>query len=206
MPDDSIITYEALYEILRLEKYKQELQVIDPDFLQKVVRYIREKNISIDSQRLKDSVFAPLSIKKTKKQVENAQRIMKELYEKRESKIIQLAILRSRTDNTMKGEENLLSSEKRFFDELMQILNKSRDEILNKILEGKAPNILEEPKPLKIEEKAPDENKTIKFKEVVPKFVGEDLEVYGPFEKGQSTSLPPKIAEILIKNKRAEDI
>jgi len=205
MPEDSIITYEALYEILRLEKYKIELQKIDPDFLEKVVRYIREKNISIDSQKLKDSVFAPLSVKKTKKQVENAQRIMKELYEKRESKIIQLALLFSRTKNDLKFADCLLEPEKKFFEELVDIFDKYRENVLFKIIEGRNPGQAEEPKILKTSEEAPDENKTVKITANLPEFMGDNMEVYGPFNEGQIVSLPKNIAELLINNSRAED-
>jgi DNA replication initiation complex subunit (GINS family) len=205
MPEDSIITYEALYEILRLEKYKPELQKIDQDFIEKVVRYIREKNISIDSQKLKDSVFAPLSVKKTKKQVENAQKIIKELYEKRESKIIQLALLFSRTKNDMKFVDCLLEQEKRLFEELISTFDKYRENVLYKIIEGRNPNQNEEPKILKIPEEATVDNKTLKIIADIPQFVGENTEIYGPFKEGEIVNLPVKIADLLIQNQRAEE-
>lgn len=205
MPEDSIITYEALYEILRLEKYKVELQKIDQDFLEKVVRYIREKNISIDSQKLKDSVFAPLSVKKTKKQVENAQRIMKELYEKRESKIIQLALLFSRTKNDLKFADCLLEPEKKFFEELVEIFDKYRENVLYKIIEGRNPNQNSEPKILKTFEEATVDNKTVKITADLPEFMGDEMEIYGPFTEGQIVNLPRKIADLLIQNSRAEE-
>ena len=43
MAEDGLITYDNLYEILRLEKYKKELQRIDQDFYEKTARYLNEK-------------------------------------------------------------------------------------------------------------------------------------------------------------------
>jgi DNA replication initiation complex subunit (GINS family) len=37
------ITYETLYEVLRREKNKTELQELDPLFHTKLVKYIKEK-------------------------------------------------------------------------------------------------------------------------------------------------------------------
>ena len=40
----------------------------------------------------------------------------------------------------------------------------------------------------------------------MPKFVGRDLEVYGPFEEEDIANLPGEIADILILKNRAEEI
>ena len=46
----------------------------------------------------------------------------------------------------------------------------------------------------------------IKFNHAVPKFVGEDLEVYGPFEENDMANLPSKIADVLVSKGRAEEM
>ena len=40
---DAIITYETLYEIVRLEKQRKELQKLDDTFFLNVVKYLEEK-------------------------------------------------------------------------------------------------------------------------------------------------------------------
>ena len=40
----------------------------------------------------------------------------------------------------------------------------------------------------------------------VPKFVGEDMNAYGPFKSEDVGNIPIKVAEILIKNKKAVEI
>ena len=47
--------------------------------------------------------------------------------------------------------------------------------------------------------------KTIRFITTVPKFVGEEMEIYGPYQENETASLPTKIADILIKKGRAEE-
>jgi len=55
-----------------------------------------------------------------------------------------------------------------------------------------------------------DENsvttKLVRFLHPVPKFVGRELEVYGPFEREDIANLPKEIAEVLIIKGRAEEM
>ena len=47
-------------------------------------------------------------------------------------------------------------------------------------------------------------NVTVRFLKPVPKFMGKDLETFGPFEKDDVASLPKKIANILVNKDRVE--
>jgi len=60
---------------------------------------------------------------------------------------------------------------------------------------------------------APDDNageiegiKSVRFIKPVPKFLGSEMETYGPFEENDIASLPSKIANILVKKNRAEEM
>ena len=48
--------------------------------------------------------------------------------------------------------------------------------------------------------------KSVRFIKSVPKFLGPELEIYGPFEENDIASLPSKIAKILVKKDRAEEM
>ena len=74
---DVVITYESLYEMLRLEKFRKELQKIDQNYYENVTNYLKEKRDILKSQESKDSVFASKSISKTRKQIENVQKILR---------------------------------------------------------------------------------------------------------------------------------
>ena len=117
---DSLITYETLYEILRLEKHHTEPQRIDPQFFSQVSKYLSEKQKILLSQEGKESVFSSQNVIKTRKQVESIQKILKELYEKRESKIVQSALLISRTMGKAQDIEGLLPEEKDLYLELIR--------------------------------------------------------------------------------------
>ena len=77
-------------------------------------------------------------------------------------------------------------------------------------MNGKAPDItkivkIEEPKQLKSENKE-KENTLIRFNENIPKFMGEDLSVYGPFKQEDMASLPKIIANILVSKGSAKEV
>ena len=46
----------------------------------------------------------------------------------------------------------------------------------------------------------------VRFIHAVPKFVGSDLAIYGPFDENDVASLPKDVSEILINKKRAEEV
>lgn len=198
----AVITYENLYEILRKEKYSPEIQVIDKNFYQQLIQYLEEKKAIIESQKNKDSIFAG-EIQKAQIQLDNLKKIIKELYERREKKIIDLAIFASKMRDKP-DMNNLLTEERLFFTHVLEVLNLYRKGVLTNILVSKMP-ILELPKPLKTEEKQ-EESKVIRFITSLPKFVGDDLNIYGPFEAEDVASVPTKVADLLIDKKRAEKI
>jgi DNA replication initiation complex subunit (GINS family) len=198
------ITYETLYDILRREKDRAELQELDQLFFEKLTKYIREKKEILRSQEQKDSIFTTIEVQKTRKQIENIQKIIKELYEKRESKIMQLALMNSRS-NSMKNDKSLmLNQEKEIYEKVTNILTNSRQDILHNIVLGN--NIKTEPKRLKTDEKPKTTSREVKLKQKLSQFIGTDLNNYGPFEKGDKAKLPIEIAEFLITKNQAEEI
>lgn len=195
----NIITYETIYENLRKEKYQQELQKLSKTFFQDVINYLKEKESLLKMQEEKGNF--PKEIENNKKQTENLKKILKELYERRETKIIQMALLSSR------GNENfdlsmMLPEEKLLFNDFKKTFSHYKEEILNKLLSQKIPEI--KPKDINIEK--PNSTKLVRFLQTLPKFMGNDLNIYGPFEQENLASLPLKVADLLIKKKKVEEI
>ncbi|MFH1455361.1 MAG: hypothetical protein ABIF40_00230 [archaeon] len=194
-----IITYENLYEILRREKFRTELQNLDPEFFANVKKYLSEKKSILTVQKQKDSIFASTEVEKTKIQLKNIQKILKELYEKREGKIVQLALFHSRSLR----ENNLgpmLEEEKKLYEAIKKGLDGFRSEILLGLLATEAAPPKE--KDLKI---TGNQNCIIKLVKDVPEFVGPDLNTYGPYIQGQQIKLQKNIAEMLVKQNQAEN-
>jgi hypothetical protein len=50
------------------------------------------------------------------------------------------------------------------------------------------------------------ETKLVRFLHAVPKFVGKELEEYGPFAEEDIANLPSEIADVLINKERVEEI
>ncbi|MBM3199575.1 DNA replication complex GINS family protein [Candidatus Woesearchaeota archaeon] len=205
MDREIVITYETLYEILRREKIRPEIQQLDKTFLKDVLKYLSEKQSILDSQSKKVSVFSSSEAQKTQKQVENVKRMIQEIYERRENKIIQHAIFSSRMCDNIQVQE-MLEEERQLYEEITAVLNKYRDGVLASILSLKNPEIPkpEEPKELKTEDKP--NNRLIRFLQPTPQFIGEDYKVYGPYQAEDVAALPLKTASILINNNKAEDI
>jgi len=47
--------------------------------------------------------------------------------------------------------------------------------------------------------------KEVRLSQDVPEFIGEDMKSYGPYKKGEIVSIPLRNAEILIREKIAEN-
>lgn len=198
---DPIITYESLYEALRKERNYPELQKLDPDFLKNVVNYLKEKESIVEMQRSKSQFSSDIG--KTQIQLENVKKLIREIYEKREGKIIQLAILISRNESGNVSTSSMLPEEIRLYNNLLATLNMFRKGILTNLLNKLSPSLEESPKELKSQASQQDTTKLVRFLYPTPKFVGDDMNIYGPFETEDIANLPEKVANLLIEKKRA---
>lgn len=213
------ITYETLFELLRIEKSRGELQKLDSDFFKDVLNYIKEKKESVESLKDKTDLFAADERQKAEKQLQNVKKIIKDIYERREKKIIEAALDSSRMFSGVIDRSALLEEEKKLFDSVLEVLNNFRKGILFSLIEAKQIDIKNE----KTEEKAEEERKhtdtekkqteevkketmMIRFLHPVPKFIGKSLEEYGPFDKEDVANIPSELAELLVKKERAETI
>ena len=208
MVQEVVITYETLFELLQREKERNDLQRLEPTFFNDVIGYIKDKKRILEA---KDSTFAKEEIKKTERQLENIYKILKELYERREKKIISIALDKSRTKSNLIDTTALLKEEKVVFDALTSLLDSYRDVILYSVLNEKMPFMQQ------MQDKKSREDfktafelkkfvKLVRFMQPVQKFVGPELEEYGPFEEEDIASLPTEIADLLISKGRAEEI
>ena len=224
MEDKEInITYETIFDLLRREKNRAELQKLGDSFFVDVNDYIKEKYSILKDQQMKVDMSASAEKEKTQKQIENINSMLKGLFERRQQKIVDMAIIKSRIPPNTVNYSPLLKEEKEMFDELVLLLNEFKEKVLLKLITK--PEVIEskqeekrpeesESKELKTEEETKPEikaeededTKLVRFIHSVPRFVGRHLEVYGPFEDDDTANLPEEIADILIKKGRAEEI
>jgi DNA replication initiation complex subunit (GINS family) len=232
-----VITYETLYEFLRKEKTKDEIQNLPKTFYSDILIYLEQKKKEIKEYTI------PLDLFTTKNQnpnphITNAIKILKELYDRREKKIIMLALNKAKIGNQIIDTTPLLPEEKAFFETLVKDMITYREGILHCLFKGKHPLLLKnneiinndlnidnkkenisediwkkenenlsEQKEKNNESEEKDLNlKKICFIKKVPKFVGKQLEEYGPFNEEEIAELPNEIAELLIRKGRAQEI
>ena len=182
-----MITYNDIYEAARKERYSESLQHLPKNFIEEVSDYIKEKK-EIASKE--DDIFSDVIVK-TKKQLENAQTLFKELMRTRRKKILGLVLISAETGISKQDFENMLLIEKELFEELMKNIDRC-DKAINGKMIGK-----------KEEE---HKNEMILFVSGVDEFLGLEGEKIGPFEKGQIANLPKEISQILVADGKAEVI
>lgn len=201
------ITYETLFEILRREKERSELQKLDGSFFDNVLIYLKDKQTIIDKQGV--DVFSREERKKSEEQLENVRKIIGELYGKREKKILGMAVDKSKNRSAIIDNSSFLPEEKALFDNVVSVLRGGRENILLNLLELKKPGAegsnLERPEG-KVEKTGGKDTKLVRFLSAIPRFVGRELEEYGPFDVEDIASLPIEIAGVLINKGRAEEI
>ena len=56
------------------------------------------------------------------------------------------------------------------------------------------------------QEEEQKKTKIVRFLNSVPKFMGKDLQVYGPFDEEDVATLPEDVADLLIKKGRVEEL
>lgn len=209
--ENTAITLESLFDLLRKEKGNENLQKLDSDFMKKILDYLKEKHSFIVQNESSSNIFASQELEKAKKQLDNTKRTLKELYDRRETKIANMAIISSRTGQDMVDTSSFLEPEMHLYKHLHAILDSFRQSTLNNIMcirEPTLPSIdasssSSQPKEQQKPEKA---TKIVKFLHSVPKFVGKNLEIYGPFEPEDIANLPSEIADVLLYKERVEEI
>ncbi|MCS7134300.1 MAG: hypothetical protein NZ889_00350 [Candidatus Pacearchaeota archaeon] len=179
-----MITYQEIYDLLRREKYNEAIQELPKNFLSEVASYFEEKKkiLSKDSELFSDTLMM------TKKQLENAAAMVKELFVIRERKVLNLAFVASQTGVSKRDTENLLEHEKELFDIIVKKLEENQKLIKQKLEKN---------------EEKERKNLSIRFRESVPAFLSPEGKELGPFEAGEIANLPKEIVEILIKDGKA---
>lgn len=222
---DVKITYETLFDLLRREKNRSELQPLDQTFYVDVISYLREKTASLEGKDSSSPLFSHAEKEKIKIQLKNVKKIIVELYELREKKILALAMTQVRTGSKLIDKSSMLLYEHRLFDDAVNLLSSYKENVQLRVLEmvlpeisdsaqtsnrqySSAENKTDEETPVKESlsedrNEEPNPNSKVIFSTDLPKFVGTDKKIYGPYKKGDSDRLPTAIAELLVKKGRA---
>ena len=198
-----LITYETIRNAHRAEK-EEELQKLPVSFFESVRSWFSHK------EKLKDTTSLL--------EVENAKKLLEDIINRRERKIVMSAL------RTVRGEmppSSLTDEERKFFDQVVSILKIFRNEVNDKfrnfddIVEEKieeAKKSMEELKPVEVEKPVektfikPNGKLLVKALVDLPRFVGSNMESYGPLKVGDVIYVPEEVGKLLITRKVAENI
>ncbi|MEK6898086.1 MAG: hypothetical protein AABX28_01875 [Nanoarchaeota archaeon] len=180
-----MITYNDIYEASRKERNSEQLQELPKNFIGEFAEYMREKK---EFSFKEDDSFSDV-VNRTKKQIENAMTIFKELMLRRKRKILNLILIAAETGISKKDFDNMLDFEKELFEELMKCIDSSDKKVNSNMFNNR--------------EKT-DDKQIVLFKGDVDEFLGIDGGMMGPFKSGETAKIPKEIAQILIEDGKAE--
>ena len=169
---EETITFEFIRKVQLAEQRTSNLTKIPENFYQTAKAYLEKKKKMGKDRR-------------SAIEVRNVQRLIESIFNKRERKIINFAIIAARTNIEP---VNLTKEEKEFFDLLVQQIKKRREKILSFLKEEK--------KEYEI---------LVVFKKEVPAFVGADGKTYGPFKRGDIAKLPEENEKLLLEQGIVEE-
>ncbi len=165
------ITFELIRKIQREEQRVPKLTKLPENFYQNVKAYLDQKR--------------KLSDKKVALESTNIERLIEDVFNRRERKILNQAIITARINIPP---ENLTKEEKEFFDQLVSLIKQRRKLELNSIFALRKEELVS----------------LVVFKEDTPEFVGSDEKTYGPFKKGDMAKLPEENIKVLLERKIVE--
>lgn len=200
----------TMVEILRKEKRSPYLQEISTDFYSQLETFVTEFYKEY-----------PLHTKER----ENLEKIIADLYNARERKIVLSALSFSRF-----GKEqditNLVPEEEKTFNDLLKILQSQREQFLQFSSKKSSSSMIEKsnekvktenlkkvesetktsekPMNTKVSEKKTIPKNTVRILEEIPQIVGVDGKTYGSFKAEDVVTLPEANAKIFIKKGMAE--
>ena len=195
--EDSIeITFETIYEILRLEKSNPDLHEFPEDFYRNVLKYLSQKQENLSDLKKEADVFSSGEKERLQREYNSAKNMIEKIYEIREKKLVDMAINKSRMPKTVIDKRKLNDYEKEFFYGLVSYFDQFRKGILKNVISLKKPELkLNKDSSVNINSNSNENKKRkVRFKKNLPKFVWKDLDEYGPFEKNEIAILPKELA------------
>jgi len=172
MNEGETITFELIRKIQREEARIPKLTKLPEGFYENVKTYLEHKR--------------SVTNRKVALETKNIERLVEDVFNRRERKILNLAIIAARTNIPP---ENLTAEEREFFDQVVFVVKDRRGKLLD-------PLLMKEPA---------EQTGLVIFKEDVPAFVGADMKNYGPFNKGDIAKLPEENKRVLLNQSVAEE-
>jgi DNA replication initiation complex subunit (GINS family) len=195
MQDEEGINYRNLRKIQQMEKSSTTLTNIKTSFYDELKKYLEK----IDNLLLKETSSQKKKI--LEDEIENTKKILYNIYEQREKKILLATISKIRGGNP--DLTNIIETEKDLFDSISSLLQKSREKFFEKKYENhlvsneQKKDIIN--KYVKIEEEQISNiNPIVIVNDDIPEFIGTDEKKY-VLRKNDVLSIPKDMCKMLLK-------
>jgi DNA replication factor GINS len=212
--DDEEFSYKTLRKIQQSEKQSPKVTKIPKSFYDDVKTYLDglQNQLEKETKHKRQMLLAD--------EIQNMEKIITNIYEQREKKIIMAAMSRVRSGNPHL--HDLLDPELKLFDDLQQVLKGARKRILSNEnepepllpLTDSGPEIqdreeteeaIDEEPVIEEEHKIVNDHEMIRIVKDMPTFVGTDAKQY-TVKVGDVLSVPAQMADMLVKRRIAERI
>ncbi len=197
--DDEEINYRFLRKIQQMEKSSPKLSDIRQNFYKEIYEYIQ------NLEKRKDSEESEQKKKILDEEIENTRKIVNDIYEKREKKIILSAISKARgaTPNI----SNMLDSEKDLYNSIFDTIKNSKNKILSnkKDEDNDTKKKQDEIEENEKEKELTEDISVIRLKKDIPEFIGTDKKKYN-LKKDDIISIPKDMCKMLCNKNVSERI
>jgi DNA replication initiation complex subunit (GINS family) len=184
------INYKTLRRIQQAEQTTAGFTKIDILFYQDLSKYLKNLENSVKDEK------NPQKLKLFSDEIVNTKKIANSIYELREKKIVRDAL------STVRGGipelRNLLDSEKKFYDILVEQITGSRRQILEEPTLHAIKKHHESPPGITQQKNEPNTNPIVRVIEDTPEFVGTDMKTYS-LRKEDVLTLPKEMGTPLLK-------
>ncbi len=199
--DEDEISYKNLRKIQQMEKNSPVLTGLKSGFYNELFEYLEklDKRLEKESSSQKQILL--------KDEIQNTRKIVANVYEQREKKILLAAVSKARSGNP--DLKNMLDVEKNLFDAVLGLLLQSREWFLeNKTKKNENVTNSEKTESEKeniVEEKQENSNPVLLVTKGIPEFIGTDTKRYN-LRKDDVVSMPENMSDMLLKRNVAEKI
>ncbi len=120
------LNYEQVFDILRREKSREDLQEIDKGFYAEIFATIKAKEVWIRSKQIQHSLASDPEFDRKGIELKNFHKILSELIDRRLKKILLLALSRTRIASTIINNDSFSREEELFFENCVKLLRSFR--------------------------------------------------------------------------------
>ena len=130
----NILTFESLFDLYHKEKTTSQLNSIDPGFLDDIFTYLKQKRSFIESIKKKSDMLSQSQLLNMEKQFSNAVRLLKDLLERRQRKIIDIALNKVRIHNPILDDSFMHPYEIQFYHSVFGLFNSFKKNMIDKLM------------------------------------------------------------------------